>query len=89
MIDRVTESKCTTAVTTSKASRACASVKPTLAYSGSVKLPIGWGSVPRVDTAPRTALVAATKPSWIACGTTSRCPVMSPAAKMWGTDVRR
>ena len=41
MIVRVVESKCTTAVTTSCVSRAFASVRPTCAYSGSVKLPIG------------------------------------------------
>ena len=41
MIVRVVESKRTTAVTTSCASRAFASVRPTCAYSGSVKLPVG------------------------------------------------
>ena len=41
MIVRVVWSKRTVATTTSCASRACASVRPTCAYSGSVKLPIG------------------------------------------------
>ena len=89
MIVRVVESKRTTADTTSWVSRAFASVRPTWAYSGSVKLPIGLTWSPSVIVAPRTALVAATKPSWIACGTSIRRPVMSPAAKMCGAEVRR
>ena len=46
MIVRVVESKRTTAVTTSCASRAFASVSPTCAYSGSVKLPVGVDRLP-------------------------------------------
>ena len=38
---------------------------------------------------PRTALVAATKPSCSACGTSIRRPVTSPAAKTCGAEVRR
>ena len=53
----------TTVTTTSCEARAFASVSPTWAYSGSVKLPIGltWSGSDVVG--PRTALVAATKPS--------------------------
>ena len=49
---------------------------------------LGAGS-PVVIVGPRTALVAATKPSCIAWGTSMRRPVMSPAAKIWGVEVRK
>src|SRR6266516_1280028 len=45
--------------------------------------------IPVVIVGPRTALVAATKPSCIACGTSIWRPVMSPAAKICGVEVRR
>ena len=43
-------------------------MRPTWAYSGSVKLPDGLTRSPSGIVGPRTALVAATKPSCIACG---------------------
>jgi len=60
-----------------------------LGISGSMKLPAGlrWSASGIVR--PRTALVAATKPSWIASGTSIRRPVTSPGAKTWGAEVRR
>ena len=48
---------------TSYEARPCDSVSPTWAYSGSVKLPIGFTASPSVIVGPPTALVAATKPS--------------------------
>src|SRR4051812_30880218 len=89
MMVRTVESKWTTAVTTSCASRAFFSVRPTWAYSGSVKLPTGLASFSSGSVGPSTALVAAKKPAWSACGTSIRRPVMSPAAKMCGADVRK
>ena len=62
IIVRVVVSKGRTAVRTSCVSRAFASVRPTWAYSGSVKLPIGLTASPIAVVGPSTALVAATKP---------------------------
>ena len=59
----VVELKSTQAVTILCFSLALVSVSPTCAYSGSVKLPIGAGSSISFIVEPRTALVAATKPS--------------------------
>src|SRR6478752_3409680 len=58
----------TLATTTACPSRASASVSPTWAYSGSVKLPTGLAWSPVANVGPSTALVAAAYPSYIACG---------------------
>ena len=89
MIVRAVVSKRTVVTTTSCDARAFASVSPTWAYSGSVKLPIGFTWSGSVVVGPRTALVAATRPSCKACGTNIKRPVMSPAAKTCGAEVRR
>ena len=47
------------------------------------------GSPSVIGLPPRTALVAATKPSCDACGTSISRPVTSPAAKTCGAEVRR
>src|SRR6516165_2101651 len=86
---RVVQSKFITAVRMSWVARAFASVGPTCAYSGSVKLPAGFTRSPTGMVGPSTALVAATKPSGSACETSITRPVTSPAAKMWGAEVRR
>ena len=90
MIVRVVESKRTTAVTTSNPSRAFASVRPT---PGILRIgeAAGWlGHSPqghRWPAArrwwPRRSLPVSPG------GPRAGGPVMSPAAKMWGTDVRR
>ena len=51
--------------------------------------PVYLAASPIAVVGPSTALVAATKPSCIACGTSIMQPVTSPAAKIWGTDVRK
>ena len=90
MIVRVVASKRTTATTTSCVSRAFASVRPDLRVLGVGEAADRAPPRPRSpSSAPRTALVAATKPSCIACGTSIRRPVTSPAAKMCGAEVRR
>jgi hypothetical protein len=53
MIVLVAESKRATAVTTLWLSRAFLSVRPTCAYSGSVKLPSGFTGLPAFSFAPR------------------------------------
>ena len=59
MIGRVVTANGTVATTTSWSRRAWASVGPTWAYSGSVKLPIGVAGGLRVAPRSCTALVAA------------------------------
>src|SRR3954454_8209708 len=58
MIGRGRESKPSVPTATSWASRATASVSPTEAYSGSVKLPTGLTSAGRASAAPTVALIA-------------------------------
>src|SRR6266571_7699718 len=55
---RIRSSYCTTATAQSYCWRACASVKPTLAYSGSVKLPLGTISWVKRWYGPSTAFSA-------------------------------
>ena len=62
MMGRGSEANGTVATTTSWACRAAASVSPTEAYSGSVKLPMGLTSVGREVVVPNTALLAAVQP---------------------------
>jgi hypothetical protein len=52
-----------------------------------VKLPTGLTRFSSGTVGPRTALVTAIRPSWMASGTSIRRPVTSPAAKILGAVV--
>ena len=84
MIGRAITANGTVATTISGCSRAFASVSSTWAYSGSVKLPIGFAGLLSVTPRSATALVAARYPSCPAFGTSINRPVMSPAANRGG-----